>query len=172
MRPSAPALDGFLPADREHLVAEVGGDDRRLAAGGAVVGERQVAGAGAHVENRQRPVRRHEPHRSPPPVAIDAQRQQVIQKIVPPGDLAEHPANAVIDDLSTGMRQDSATESTEDTKPGERYDGPRDVAISLRNIDSGTIARTEWRCMSDMFNVHNLPQNVDRRRSWPAARSS
>ncbi len=32
---------------------------------------------------------------SPPPVAIDPQREQVIQEIVSPGDLAEHAADTI-----------------------------------------------------------------------------
>ena len=38
---------------------------------------------------------RDDPRRSPTPVAVDVAAQQVVQQVVPRGDLAEHPADAV-----------------------------------------------------------------------------
>ena len=95
IRESAAARVAFCAADREHFVTEIAADDWRFSSGRAVVRQCQIAGAGAHVENRQRAGGRHESHGSPAPVVIDAERKQMIQKIISPGNLAKHAANAI-----------------------------------------------------------------------------
>ena len=52
------------------------------AAGRAVVGQGQVAGAGAEVEDGAVAVGRHQPRRPPAPVAIDVQAEQVVEQVV------------------------------------------------------------------------------------------
>ncbi len=63
---------------------------------GAVVGEREVAGAGAEVEDRAALGRagRDEPRGPRAPALVDVQAQQVVEEVVPRRDLAEHPADA------------------------------------------------------------------------------
>src|SRR5207253_1813947 len=74
--------------------AEVAADDRHLAAGGAVVGQGQVAGAGADVEDGGVALRRHEARGAPAPVAVNVKAEQVVEQVVARGDVAEHAADA------------------------------------------------------------------------------
>ena len=87
---SAPARRHFFAADGQHRLAEVGADDRRLPLGSPPIGQGQIGRAGANIEDRRIALRRHELYGFPPPRAIDAQRQQPVEQIVPPGDFAEH----------------------------------------------------------------------------------
>ena len=95
IRSPRPGVRGLLHGPHQHLVAEVGPDDRHAPVGGAVVGEGEVAGAGAQVEDRAvGRAGRDQPRRPAPPALVDVQAQQVVQEVVPRRDLAEHPADA------------------------------------------------------------------------------
>ena len=65
---------GFLPRDHQHFVTKIRAHNWSFPAGRAVVCECKVAGAGAHIENRQRAVGRYESHGAPTPVMIGSQR--------------------------------------------------------------------------------------------------
>ena len=77
-------------------MTEVSAEDRHGAAGGAVVGQCEVAGAGAEVEDRP-PLgwaRRDELRGPGPPALVDVEAEQVVEEVVPRRDLAEHPLDA------------------------------------------------------------------------------
>src|SRR5437016_5248307 len=75
-------------------MAEIGADDGNSASSGPVVSEGQIAGAGTQIEDRSVARVRYNPRGPPPPIAIDVETKQVIQKIITRRDVAEHRANS------------------------------------------------------------------------------
>src|SRR5437879_1039256 len=73
---------GFLARSNQHLMTEVGADDRDPVPGGTIVGESQVTGACADIEDRRGADRRHQLCRPPAPVVIDVQAEQMVEQIV------------------------------------------------------------------------------------------
>jgi hypothetical protein len=92
MRIAAANAFGLRP--HQHLMAEIGTDHRHFRC--PFVGKGQITGAGTQIENRRRTLRRYHSDRAGPPALIDIQAEQVIQKVVPWSDLAEHAADALI----------------------------------------------------------------------------
>ncbi len=80
----------FFAGDFQHRPAEIRAHDVYRAFRRPPVGQGQIGRAGANVENRRIVLGRDEPNGFPPPPPVDAQRQQPVQEIVSPGDLAEH----------------------------------------------------------------------------------
>ena len=74
----------------QHFMAKIGTHHRHPTIGRPVIGQRQVAGAGADVEDGSRPLRRDQPGSPPAPVTIDIEAQQVIEQIVARRDVVEH----------------------------------------------------------------------------------
>ena len=97
---------GLLPLlipDFEHFVAEIGCHYRRLAPSLSLKRKGQVACPRADVENRPIPAWLGESHGSPPPVAVDVHRQQMIHAIIARRNLPKHSLYALsglIDDHS------------------------------------------------------------------------
>src|SRR5262249_40180898 len=80
----------------EHLMAEVRADNRHSSLCGPVVGQGQVASAGAQVENRPGLSWswRGQPGGARPPALVNIQTERMVQKVIPRRDLAKHPPDA------------------------------------------------------------------------------
>ena len=122
-----------------------------------------------------------QPHRPPPPIVIDAQRQQVIQKIVPPGNLAEHLANTIGRLVNGHEAKILTTECTEDTEM-HRFSSDAMRIWSRESLASqcdysqsnsfDTIATATEHSMHDRNLASTICRSTSPRKSWPAARSS
>ena len=90
-RPTAARL---VAGRQQHRQAEVGADDLQTTLSRPVVGQGQVAGPGANVENWAVGRRRRQARSTPAPVTVDIETEQVVEQIVARRDVAEHRANA------------------------------------------------------------------------------
>jgi len=93
------AAPGLGTGRKQHRQTEIGADDRHPPLRRPVISEREIAGAGANIENGgryadSRNMRRRQLRCSPTPVAVDVQTKQVIKQIVAVRDVAEHRADA------------------------------------------------------------------------------
>ena len=79
----------LFAADGQHPFGEVDAGDLRC---GTRFGQHdgQVARAGRHIQDFGGPVQAHHSHHPAAPSPVDAERQQVVQQVVPAGDPVEH----------------------------------------------------------------------------------
>src|SRR5689334_10554406 len=75
-------------------MAEISANDRDSPAAGCEILQRQIARAGANVQNWPISFGRYEPCCSPAPPAIDVQTEQMVEQIVARRDIAEHATDA------------------------------------------------------------------------------
>ncbi len=85
-----------VDGDVEHLGAEIGAHDGGTTGVGFVEGECQVARAGADVQDGRVAGWLDDSRRSPTPVAIDVEGQQVVESVVFRGDFPEHSLHSTV----------------------------------------------------------------------------
>src|SRR5262249_24838715 len=78
----------------QHFAAKIGPDDARAPTPGAIVSQSQVDRTSAKVVDWRGSEWPNQARRSPAPVFIDVEAQEMVQQVVPGRHLTEHPANA------------------------------------------------------------------------------